>query len=67
MSRVIRMKKILVAPKEIEKIMEAWGCTKATVYNALSYRSNSKLATELRSAAINVHGGVEKSIPVMID
>lgn len=67
MSRIIKTKKILVSPNAIEKIMGVWGCSKGTVYNALAFRSKSKLAAELRSAALNTYGGVEKTIPVMID
>lgn len=67
MSRVIKIKKILVSSSAVEKIMSIWGCSKATVYNALAFRSKSKLASEIRNAALNSYGGVEKTIPVMID
>lgn len=67
MSRIIKIKKILVSSSAVEKMMSIWGCSKATVYNALAFRSKSKLASEIRNTALNSYGGVEKTIPVMID
>lgn len=67
MSKIIKTKKILVSPVGIQRLMDAWGCSKPTVYNALSYRSKSKLASDIRNTAINSCGGIEKTIPVMID
>lgn len=67
MSRIIKTKKILVAPKEIKRLQDTWGCSLPTIYNALCYRSMSRLATEIRNAALKSHGGIEKTIPVMID
>lgn len=57
----------MVAPKEIKRLQDTWGCSLPTVYNALCYRSKSKLSSEIREAALKSHGGIEKTIPMMID
>lgn len=58
MTRLIKKERILIDPSKIDKIMDSVGCHKAAVYNALAYRSNSKLAEDIRDMAINRYGGV---------
>lgn len=67
MSKIIKTKRILVSSSAILKIISIYGCSKASVYNALAFRSRSKLASDIRATALNSYGGVEKTIPVMID
>lgn len=67
MSKIIKVEKILVSPKEIRQIMEVFGCTKVMVYNALAFRTNSAKAASIRSAALNAHGGVRVKVPVAVD
>ncbi len=42
MNKVVKIEKILIDKDKIPKIMKIFGCGKATVYNALAYRSNSQ-------------------------
>lgn len=49
--------KILVAEPKINVIAQEFGCSKVCVYNALAYRSNSKLACDIRRLAIDKYEG----------
>ena len=48
----------------MEKICQAQGCGKTTVYNALNYTSYSDNAKLIRKKALSMYGGVE--IPKVI-
>lgn len=52
-----RFDKILVAEPKINKIAQEIGCCRSCVYNAISYRSNSKLANRIRTLAIEKYDG----------
>lgn len=67
MSKIKKMEKILVSPKEIKIMMDIFGCTKSMVYNALAFRSNSSLASDIRTAALKTHGGVLTKVPIVVD
>lgn len=67
MSKIIKVEKILVSPREIRLMMDVFGCTKTMVYNALAFRSNSTMAADIRSAALKTHGGVLAKVPMAVD
>lgn len=46
--------------------MKKIGCGQAAVYNALAFRTNSKLAGDIRSLATNIYGGVQVSERVLV-
>lgn len=57
--QVKKIKIIKVPPKVSKKLAERYGCRKETIYNALSFRSQSKQSEDIRQAALKVFGGVE--------
>jgi hypothetical protein len=57
--QVKKIKIIKVPPKMYKKLAERYGCRKETIYNALSFRSQSKQSEDIRQAALNEFGGVE--------
>lgn len=62
-----KIKKILVnGPETVGDIASKIGCGKVAVYNALSYRSNSKMAQDIRSMALNRYGGVIANQTVVV-
>mgnify|MGYP000566726865 CR=1 FL=1 len=63
MKKVVKIEKILIDKDKIPKIMEIFGCGKATVYNALAYRSNSQQAQDIRSFALNRYGAEKHKLP----
>lgn len=66
MNKIIKKEKILVDVTKIDKIAKAANCHKAAVYNALAYRSNSRLAGEIRTIALNRYGGIVTKVPTLI-
>jgi energy-coupling factor transporter ATP-binding protein EcfA2 len=51
---------IIKVPKGVvEKICQARGCGKTTVYNALNYSSFSDEANLIRKEAIELYGGIK--------
>lgn len=63
MKKVVKIEKILIDKDKIPKIMKIFGCGKATVYNALAYRSNSQQAQDIRSFALNRYGAEKHKMP----
>lgn len=57
--QVKKIKIIKVSPKISKKLAERYGCRRETIYNALSFRSQSKQSEDIRQAALNEFGGVE--------
>lgn len=66
MNRIAKKERILVERTKISKIMSALGCGQAAVYNALSFRTNSKLAGDIRDMAVNRFGGVKVKENILI-
>lgn len=59
MNKIAKKERILVEKSKISKIMSVTGCGQAAVYNALAFRTNSKLAGDIRNLALNRFGGVK--------
>lgn len=57
--QVKKIKIIKVPPKMGKKLAELYGCRRETIYNALSFRSQSKQSEDIRQAALNEFGGVK--------
>ena len=57
--QVKKIKIIKVPPKIGKKLAERYGCRRETIYNALSFRSQSKQSEDIRQDALNEFGGVE--------
>lgn len=57
--QVKKIKIIKVPPKMGKKLAEQYGCRRETIYNALSFRSQSKQSEDIRQAALNEFGGVK--------
>ena len=58
----MQVKKIKIIKVPLEgrkKLAERYGCRRETIYNALSFRSQSKQSEDIRQAALNEFGGVE--------
>ena len=58
----MQVKKIKIIKASLEgrkKLAERYGCRRETIYNALSFRSQSKQSEDIRQAALNEFGGVE--------
>lgn len=66
MVKIIKMQKILVEEDKILKLAKEFGCCRAAVYNAIAYRTNSKLAQAIRESACNKHGGIITKIPTRV-
>jgi len=58
MNKIIKKERILVERSKILKIMKEAGCGQAAVYNALSFKTDSKLADKVRNLALNRFGGI---------
>ena len=54
-----KQKIIRVSPENRKKLIALHGCTEATVYNALAYKTHSAIAAAIRSDALNIFKGVE--------
>lgn len=60
-----KTKKVISVSAEIrKKLMERHGCSNATVYNALAYKTNSAIAKAIRKDATKRFGGMEIDKPV---
>lgn len=57
--QVKKIKIIKIPPKMCKKLAERYGCRRETIYNALSFRSQSKQSESIRQDALNEFGGVE--------
>lgn len=59
MIKTRKIKRIFVKnPQNIKKMMSEFHCSKATIYNALSYKTNSVQSEEIRNAALNKYCGI---------
>lgn len=59
MAKIQKTDKILVDLSAIHKLMDAFGCNKTTVYNALAFRTNSDMAKSIRKTAVDRFSGVK--------
>lgn len=60
-----RKKEVISVPVEsVRKLMALHACSRASVFNALGYRSNSKKAERIRHDAIELFGGVVNKLSV---
>ena len=50
---------IAVPKGAVEKICNSLNCSRATVFHALNYNSNTDLGRKIRQEAVEVYGGVE--------
>lgn len=66
MNKVVKRERILVDRTKISKIMTKAKCGQAAVYNALSFRTNSELAAQIRELALSQFGGVLVKEPKVI-
>lgn len=66
MNKLVKKERILVDRLKIPKIMDAAGCGQSAVYNALSFRTNSKLAGDIRNMALNRFGGVKVREQILV-
>lgn len=57
-------KVISVSAEMRKKLIERHGCSNATVYNALAYKTDSTAARAIRRDALKNFGGVEIKKPV---
>lgn len=67
MDKVVYKPKILVRKSKIGKIAKEVGCCDAAVYNAITFRTNSKMAVDIRDITCNRFGGIlVKKYPELI-
>lgn len=64
MVKIAKIQKILVDDDKIPKLIRDFGCSRATVYNAIAFRTNSKQAELIRDQACNRYGGELVRVPV---
>lgn len=57
--QVKKIKIIKVSLEGRKKLAERYGCRRETIYNALSFRSQSKQSESIRQDALNEFGGVK--------
>ena len=68
MDKVIFKPKILIRKSKIGKIAKSIGCCDAAVYNAITFRTNSDLAVDIRNVACNKYGGIlVKKFPELVE
>ncbi len=68
MDKVIFKPKILIRKSKINKIANTIGCCDAAVYAAIAFKTNSKLATDIRDVACNRYGGIlVKKYPELVE
>ena len=57
---MIQKKKIIKVPTNcILQLAKTHGVTRAAVYNALGFRSNSEQASVIRKEALELYGGIK--------
>ena len=56
----MRRKKIIMIPKrrDLKQLAQDYTVSETSVYNALSYKTESELAQMIREKAVNHYGGV---------
>lgn len=61
-----KTKKIISVSKEgRDRLQQAYGCRRETIYNALAYRSDSPMARDIRIDALTIYGGREYDKPIL--
>lgn len=65
--KLVRKYKILVSLDNINSLMDATGKSRVCVYNALAYRTNSKLAQRIRMLALDKFGGKRVIVPALVE
>ena len=58
MDKIVFKPKILIRKSKIGKIAKTVGCCDAAVYTAITFKTNSKLAVDIRDVATNRYGGI---------
>lgn len=58
MAKTTRKKFIAIRADKIRVMMDVYGVTRQTVYNALGFRTDSEIAEKIRKDAIECYGGV---------
>ena len=58
---------IKVSPKMRDLLIKKFEPSKFTIYNALSYRSHSSLAEEIRKEALANYGGIKTTETILVD
>lgn len=66
MNKIVKRQRIFVPAETFGEIQSLHGCSRAALYNALAFRTNSPLAKELRREAME-RGGVRARVPVVAD
>lgn len=66
MNKIVRKEKILVDKDKIPQIAEHFGCSRVCVYNALAFKSNSDLSSDIRNTTLNRYGGVRVRMPMVV-
>ena len=66
MVKIAKIQKILIDEDKIPKLIKDFGCSRASVYNAIAFRTNSKLSEKIRNQACNRYGGQLVKVPVKI-
>lgn len=61
----IKKKIIQVSPDSFQKICKAFNASRASVYFALSFKSDSDRAVMIRKQAIELYGGIETTKIIM--
>lgn len=51
----------MIDKSKVDILMSRFECGRATVYNALAYKTNSELAENIRQEALNRYGGVQNN------
>lgn len=54
-----RKKIIKIPARSLTPLMNAFNASRASVFNALAFRSESERARMIRKAAVELYGGVE--------
>lgn len=54
-----KQKIIRVSPENRKNLISMYGCSEATVYNALAYKTHSAIAAAIRNDALHTFNGVE--------
>lgn len=66
MVKIAKLQKILIDEDKIPKLVRDFGCSRTSVYNAIAFRTNSKLSEKIRSQACDRYGGQLVRIPTKI-
>lgn len=67
MVKIRKTEKILVDHASIMKLSARFACNRTTVYNALAFRSDSRLARDIRAASISEYGGAKIKVSSLAD